>query len=989
MEDPMSALLILMVAQPLWAWDSVCHLDNGDVCEYGYQPPRNRWNNADSEHVVIFSAALERSGLPADIGDQFTLRTFALDETLTGDVTGTDYDSVSPVRFGAETVQTRKMTPSEFAALPDFSFSLYDWVSGNERCDPYSGTDNERCHQFKTHMGAVNSSHFLPQAQRFYEHYHMLAMDRALECAMLEDQISAIDPLAADRFESVYMACEQEALILEAVSQHYLQDAWSMGHMWERWGGPELSDHSEGLAAAQVVGATSGIIHGAKGVASFADDPMCAPHADVAYVDASTGTLELGAGDLFWDDFLAGAGNPDYSDQTRALLGCSINSIREVYEQSHQHHGVILPADGTIADLARDPQGDSCWAQRATNKALSTGFQFHTIGTAPNSIAPLPDAIFAVLLASSLPPVSFFGGGVLLDPVQYDTYRANLLLNFANVKLRGIFSPESTSLATGGMLSLLGDEPNSIYERGGLIDGSMPAAYVDPPLPWGLPSPRVSSMELLHLGFAEAHQADRCLDVDLAELDGLQADALSKQGTASFAAACGLCTQIATPLIRIGMNATDYDADREPLCGYTAPGADFVYTGTYNVTGNNATAAAEWCGCGGRLAVTTRGSTPGLALWGIVGDTLVALPAGPNTLAGDVLPTADSARAVSLGGPFGNWAFVGSNDGTISAFELVDGAEYELDWDEDVSTTDAGAPAGVSRLVVGGAPRQIALMTNSHYGLVTTELGLYIFDTEDLEWVGSILNADMGITGVARVYGVSITPDDTTAFVTIWGGTGGPATNETMVFDLTGLLGGDAPDISWLTSSFTTGGDSNNQLLEVSRGGDMVAIVCPDTDRVMVVNTSQPYDEVGFYIEDSFLEPSENPIDLAWAPDDSAIYVGYVGGPLSSTIGTYGTVRRCDIASPENCQHAVGVEASVRSISITGEDTSLIVWVGDSNGGLTALSAPLFDPGPTTSGVDANGLYDGTGGCLNSSRRAIPCPSAASLGQAAGEVITW
>ncbi len=30
------------------------------------------------------------------------------------------------------------------------------------------------------------------------------------------------------------MACETEAKVLEAIGQHYLQDAWSMGHLWER-----------------------------------------------------------------------------------------------------------------------------------------------------------------------------------------------------------------------------------------------------------------------------------------------------------------------------------------------------------------------------------------------------------------------------------------------------------------------------------------------------------------------------------------------------------------------------------------------------------------------------------------------------------------------------------------------------------------------------------------------------------------------------------
>ena len=990
MDKPMIAMFFFLFL-PAQAWDSVCHVEDGTNCAAGYETARNRWSPIESEHVTIFSEALSMSGLPVLIAEPFTLRTFALDNTFTGDMTGRDFESVMPVRFGAERMQLREMTPAEFAALPDFSYSLYDWVSGNERCDAYSDTALERCHEFSTHMGALNSSHFLPQAQRFYEYYHLMAMDRALECAQLEDQISAANALASDRFESVYMACEQEALVLEAVGQHYMEDAWSMGHMWERWGGPEIDDHPEGLEAAQVVGATSGIIHGAKAIVPFADDPMCAPHPDVSYLDAATFELDGGAGDLFYDPFLSDTTNLDYVDQHGAMLGCGINGMREVYAQSHQHHGVMEAADAPIADLSRDPLGESCWGQRATNLALATGFQVHTLGVAPNSGVMISNADFANLLADMAPPIlHHLGGTEELDPALAAQYRADILMNFSKIQLRAASDPSGTDLAEGDLPPILFDETNGSYERGGLLDGGMPATYIDPPLPWDLSDSLNIPVEILHLGFAEAHTADRCLDVTSAELEGLRTDVEAKAGTDMQMAACGLCAIMAEPLVRVGIDAGDYDVNREPLCGYTEPGAEFIYTDTYNVTGNDASAARQWCGCGGKLAVTTRGTSPGLSLWGRAGLSLDALPAGTSTSTGYVLPTYSSARAIALGGPSGDWAFVASNDGPISAFQLIDGEELELDWDEDSSTTDAGAPAGVNRLVVGASPRQIALLHTARYGLVTSESGLHIFDAENLDDIGLISATDMGLTGTDRVYGVSVTPDDLTAFVTVWGGSVTTPSSETLVFDLTGLIADDAPDPSWLVGSIFTGTGSNNQIVEVNHRGDKVAIVCPDTNQVLVVDATSPYSEVGFYAEDAFLAPSENPIDVAWAPDDSAIYVGYIGGPANSSISTNGTIRRCDIAQPEDCEHAVAVDRTVRSIAVADDNENLIIWVADDSGGLTALPAAYFEPGAATSGINSSGNMDGTGGCLDSATGyAMPCPITASMGQAAGDLITW
>lgn len=977
------------------AFDSVCHRPDGTVCDYGYEPPRNRWLNADSEHVIIFGDAFALSGLPAGLNDAITLRTYASDTTLVGDVTGDSHASVAPVRSGAQTVQSRAMTPAEFAALPDFSFSLYDWITGNEGCDPYTDTGDERCHQFQTHMGALNSSHFLPQSRRFYEHYHLLAMSRAAECAGVEDLIAASDPAATARFESVFLACEAEALVLEAVGQHYLQDAWSSGHMWERWGGPELSDFSEGLTAAIVIGSTSGLIHGAKAVVEEklgirTDDPLCAPDSAVRYLDADSDTEQRGGGDLFWDSHLSDPADPTFGPQTRALFGCTINGMREVYDQTNQHHGLLVDADATQADLSRDPLGDACWDQRATNEAMAKGFQLH-VGELPGTLPLMSDPLFIRVISGLVPfaPLTdAFPGLSLLGIFQLDQYHYEVGRAFVSANFYGLVQPDGTDMASGGMGDLLGARPNGAYERGGTSDaGGLPADYVDPLLPWGLADEPDGRAAALHLGFSLAHAADRCTDLDASDLEALRDEVAAEKGTSAYAAACGLCTQMAYPLIRIGSSAADYDLEREPICGYTDPGADFVYTGTIAVTGNTLVAAAAWCGCGGRLGVTTRGGSPGLALYDRDGADLDPSTVGSGTSAGDVLPTTSSARAVALGGPEGTWAYVAANDGTLAAFELLPGEEYELDWDGDPTTTDPGAAAGVTRLVLGASPRAVVLTHTAQYGLVTTEEGLSFFAADSLTEVGTLTNADLGLSGSERVYGAAITPDDHTAFVTVWGGTGA-ATREALVIDLTDLLVRLAPVPAWHVDTISLGAGCNSQAVEVSHAGDLVAVACPDTDQAEVYFADSPYTFFGRYAESAVFEPSINPIDIAWSPDDEAIYVGYVGGPISSTIGTYGTVRRCNLAEAGNCEHAVAVGATTRSISVSGDASTHIVWVADADGGLTPLSADLFLAG-STSGRDGAGLYDGTGGCLTGSGRATPCPASASLGQASGEVLTW
>jgi hypothetical protein len=240
-------LLTGLLSRAGYGFDSHCGVAD-EKCVDGLAAARTRWGvdemggeDQRAEHRTIWLRSRVVSGLPASFDDVIRLPVFTAAADLGGGRT-----TLRPVRMDPALAQTRVTTLAEMAQLPDFSYTLWDWATGNELCPPDSfNSDPLDCHDYKTHMGWLNSNHMLPLAERFYEHYHRLALLRAADCRALHDDVAGPRPELLSRYESYLLACEEEAMMLEAVGHHFLQDAWSMGHMWERWGGPEVSDWPE------------------------------------------------------------------------------------------------------------------------------------------------------------------------------------------------------------------------------------------------------------------------------------------------------------------------------------------------------------------------------------------------------------------------------------------------------------------------------------------------------------------------------------------------------------------------------------------------------------------------------------------------------------------------------------------------------------------------------------------------------------------------
>jgi hypothetical protein len=601
------------------AWDVRC-VPEGEPpnveCPDPFANARTPWRNHPlAEHRLLLVESLDMAGLPSSLQGEFSLTVYAGSETF--EAAGGEYESVRPVRTGAALEQTRTLSVPMMANLPDFSYTLWDWASGNEVCPPDPGHPALDCHNYESHIGWLNSNHMLPQARRWYGYLHSLAVERAGDCKDLAEALEGPD---ATRFRDWLLACEKEAMAIEAVGQHYLQDAWAIGHMMERWGSTEPADFSFDRGLGFLVSGFVGAIHGSKamldedpifGPQGPWDDPMNAPHADVGYIDGLDLPLPRpGVGDRFLPQLLGFLpGLDDYAAQREALFGCAVDGLREVYAETAQLHGA-LEAPGAGFDSRRQVEDDSCWAQRVTNLAFETGIGVHK-GAFDGPAIPLIPGVVGWTLSDIL-------GFFLLDapvttPEVRERFQTDAGYTATLAALRGQFSPDGTEMAAGGAPSLAGIGPNSQYARGG--PGEPPSAYSDPLLPWGLsdPDPQVEERkQALNLTFADAHAADRCGDLTQADLDAYveAARAAAAGGDPELEqASCGQCVQMVAPHLRFGVEG-NHDASREAFCAL-APETPFApaflyteedpgtFTGTEDASLDALLEAAEVrCGCG-------------------------------------------------------------------------------------------------------------------------------------------------------------------------------------------------------------------------------------------------------------------------------------------------------------------------------------------------------------------------------------------------------
>ena len=593
----MRALLVaaLVLAPAAQAWDSSCSKftnkslspwvlqeQTGTACaSAGPVTARERWIGPADEHRRLWELTREKAGLPAIVSATNTLTVFtgpeqvSLGENLTG-------PTLMPVPFeDATQLSYRSYSVGEFTQLPDFSWALWDWASGHETCPLEGATSLADCHDFAAHMGPVNSNHFVPQSREYYRHYHQLALARAGECRALSLKLAG----TGTRFTNFQHDCELEALTLEAVAQHYLQDSWSMGHMWERWGSSKLTDFpgdtiEEKRDRAVLTALVAGFFHGARSVLQAlptwttfdVNDAMCAPWDGVRF-KATDGTLVQGVGDDYLDTF---KGTPFAAQSTR-FFQCAVSGVMEVYSASGELHGAAVPQGGFVSV---DPTGADCFGQRATNEAIALGAAVNLKIAGLQSTIPI-DARFVSLL---LPKVARASGKVAVAPKLRNEFRFELQRAVTVARLTAKDDPQGTTLASGQWGSFMGAKQNSAYT--GI------ASYTDAPWPW---QPSNERTLFVWRTFHRAHAADWCDAIKVSNLNAVRARAQDPQlPLQERAVACTACTELVVRHLRIG-TPSGWDTAQEPLCSYLTMSPPYVYFAAPGTTAPLTTASRYCC----------------------------------------------------------------------------------------------------------------------------------------------------------------------------------------------------------------------------------------------------------------------------------------------------------------------------------------------------------------------------------------------------------
>ncbi|MCA9540866.1 MAG: hypothetical protein KC620_18325, partial [Myxococcales bacterium] len=338
-------------------------------------------------------------------------------------------------------------------------------------------------------------------------------------------------PLAhAERMhDTAIRDCEWEALAFEALGGHYLGDAWSMGHMWQRWGTPNFAPTIDGRVRAQLVAMVSGLEHGWRAViegdpAFFvaAADPFALatlPHDQLCFPGAMADTRLLPTAEYSVDEYepprwaypgvamqpIRGGGDmylfpcrakvvyplvggvqeqPLPAITTSAalrphyarMMSCLTRGMAEVYAAGPQ---TIGPVDPLILDPAVDSStSDLCWNQRATNRAMYLGLG---ISAWRDSRSPVVQTAFNAI------PVRFFnfderygfgdvGVAANAASAQLQIELGQIAFSMTREALRNPNGTDVADMQWPQLASLLDRAPNGTYAQ--LIDRDL-VAYLE------------------------------------------------------------------------------------------------------------------------------------------------------------------------------------------------------------------------------------------------------------------------------------------------------------------------------------------------------------------------------------------------------------------------------------------------------------------------------------------------------------------------------
>ena len=108
-----------------------------------------------------------------------------------------------------------------------------------------------------------------------------------------------------------------------------------------------------------------------------------------------------------------------------------------------------------------------------------------------------------------------------------------------------------------------------------VLDGSKPATWADPGLPWDVST---EEGEALSLAFADASAWGRCDQLAVEDLEALRHPSWPEVPGEQDLAVRDQCRQLVDPFLRVGTGGDHFAAGKQPLCHFAGAGT-FVYSG--------------------------------------------------------------------------------------------------------------------------------------------------------------------------------------------------------------------------------------------------------------------------------------------------------------------------------------------------------------------------------------------------------------------------
>lgn len=368
--------------------------------------------------------------------------------------------------------------PGLFAGLPDYSYAIYDWINKNRTCPAFNTAQyTEGCHEFIGWLGALNSVHFGSQARLMYAHLHENALVLARRASEMR---LAMSDQEREAYEAEIREAELLALAYEGYAQHFLQDRWAIGHMWERWNAPDTVQEPAALHAHLAIGMVAGLIHGAEAVVTKHElleyllmraDPMSSPlpgdnntaiPMQYRHVRADNTMSEPlpGAGDERYEDMNGHNFSLSRYDNSRTdqvfQVDAQLNSLRqcagagwaEVIRalgpgDSSGYGSYNAPIDSTAPTFAV-LDNEECWNAWATNRSMMIGLLGPNAGRSVALLATLDIAL----------PATDGVGSADNNLVVSD--RTELVAYATRLWMYGRDTPDGTEVSRGQMTSLAG-----------------------------------------------------------------------------------------------------------------------------------------------------------------------------------------------------------------------------------------------------------------------------------------------------------------------------------------------------------------------------------------------------------------------------------------------------------------------------------------------------------------------------------------------------